>query len=109
MVRFLIEAKRADVLKTLSDNGEGQETIGSASLVFDALPGSGGSPFRRIRDVAEIEQEIALAAEARKKENKGSFWSKANPVNWFRKESDDKDYSETFSDEEDATRDASQE
>lgn len=98
VVRFLIEAKRADALKTRSDDGNGQVTIGSAPLVFDALP-SGVSPFRRIRDVAEIEQEITSAAEARRKEKKKSFWSRANPTGWFKKDDNEEDFSETFSDE----------
>ena len=101
VVRFLIEAKRADVLKTRSDDEKGQMEIGSAPLVFDALP-SGVSPFRRVRDVAEMEREIASAAEARKKEEKKSFWSRANPAGWFKKDDGDEDFAEMFSDDEGA-------
>lgn len=100
VVRFLIEAKRADILKAVSEESGNQQSFASAPLMFDALPGSGGSPFRRVRDVTAVEREIASAAEARKREEKKSFWSKANPVGWFTKEEQDENYTEMFSDEE---------
>ena len=98
VVRFLIEAKRADILKAISEDEAHQEVVGSAPLMFDALPGSGGSVFRRVRDVAAVEREIASAAELRKKEEKNSFWSRVNPLGWFRKDDSDEDYTEMFSD-----------
>lgn len=97
VVRFLVEAKRADVLKASSDDSSSNGSMVSAPLVFDAIPGANGSPFRRILDVAEAEREIAEAAADRKKAEKKSFWSKANPAAWFKKE-EEEDFSETFSD-----------
>ena len=51
---------------------------------------------------AEMEREIASAAEARKKEEKKSFWSRANPAGWFKKDDGDEDFAEMFSDDEGA-------
>lgn len=103
VVQFLVEAKKADVLKASEGETSGVRSVASVPLLFDALPGSGGSIFRRIQDVTEIEREIAEAVKDRKKDEKKSFWSKANPVGWFSKDDDEaEDFSETFSDSENA-------